>query len=694
MGKVAWITSLNHVHTKILAIEWRHYRRSSSIFIVVFMLRCYKLAAQSLWFDELSTWWAVSQMSWLTGFKQLWVPQAGYPLYQLLLKMWISLLGQSEWALRSFSVLSGTWAVMIIIQIAHRLSLARSLVCGLVVIAPLPLWYAQESTAYSLFFCTAAMLLLTIIRLLETPTSLKLVQWIGAALICMSSHRLGSLLVIGCLVAGLLRWSQLNRLQGVNRPISRYWLRGAIVGLSFCTIGLIGYGVKIFRVDNPLVSQSHRQATLIDALEMTIWSFSSNQNPGDFSWLWLLPSLGLASWGLVKLLLDCRKHWQAQTLLCLMLVPIGLFAILLGWTKLYEPRYMIGLYPLWILILAYPSVNHPKKQNSSSPAALSLRQRVQASQTRLLYHSLTFGVIGVNLMMLIVPKTGLWSNNPVREQYREAIDYLAHQIHQDDIFMVHPGYLSLAWFYYAPRRSPDPLPHPLTFTEFDHYATTSAKIDAYLQTFGQQRSFLLVGPFHARTIDPPPSDQAYGIIGSFYQSGNGAWQPCGQRDFLGVAILCIAQPASNPTKISRSSYVPVTFGQHIVLHDYQIKPFAGKFNAGGSLPITLFWQYTQPFSEPHQLTLALRRVGTSELQAFEWGLLAQAEPRNHLSLDQRAIRLSDYRSGQPLAAGRYEIVLMIQKANIAPNTIWLTAQNANGISTNQVILTTIDVSNP
>ncbi len=694
MGKVAWITSIDQVRSKIAAIKWQQYRLSGSIFIAVFMLRCYKLAAQSLWFDELSTWWAVSQMSWLAGFKQLWVPQAGYPLYQLLLKIWISLLGDNEWALRSFSALSGTVAVMIITQIGHRLSLSRSFVFGLVVVAPLPLWYAQESTAYSLFFCSAALLVLSLMRLLETPTALKLAQSLGAGLICLSSHRLGSLLGIGWLVAGLLRWSQLNRLQAFNRPTSSYWLNGAIVGLSFCTIGLIGYGVKIFRFDNPLVSQSHRQATLIDALEMTIWSFSTNQNPGAFSWVWLLPSLGLLSWGFIKLLLDCRNHWQAQTLLCLIIVPLGLFAILLGWTKLYEPRYMLGLYPLWILILAYPSVNHSKKQNNASAVALSLLQRVQARQMRLLYSSLALGVIGVNIVMLIAPKTGLWSNNPVREQYREAIDYLAHQIHQDDIFMVHPGYLGLAWFYYAPRLSPDPLPHPLTFTEFDHHTTTAANIDGYLQTFGQQRSFLLIGPFHARTIDPPTNDQAYGTVGSFYQSVNYSWQPCGQRDFLGVAILCSIQPASNPTNSSLASHSPVTFGHQIVLHNYQIKPFAGTFKAGGSVPITLFWQYSQAFSEPHQLTLALRRVGSNDLQAFEWGLLAPAESHNQRLLDRRTITLSDYRNGQPLTAGRYEIVLMIQQATIAPNPIWLTAQNANGIPTNQVILATIDVSNP
>src|SRR5690349_1883038 len=66
-------------------------------------LRLYRLGAQSLWLDEGGTWAEVTGRTgkgWLALLGELFSKDAAYPLYHLLLRAWVTLAGDSEWALR------------------------------------------------------------------------------------------------------------------------------------------------------------------------------------------------------------------------------------------------------------------------------------------------------------------------------------------------------------------------------------------------------------------------------------------------------------------------------------------------------------------------------------------------------------------------------------------------------------------
>jgi len=76
--------------------------------------RLYRLGAQSLWLDEGGTWAAVTGQTWGRLVAELGGVNAAYPLYHLLLKGWVALAGDSEWALRFASVLAGAAAVVAI----------------------------------------------------------------------------------------------------------------------------------------------------------------------------------------------------------------------------------------------------------------------------------------------------------------------------------------------------------------------------------------------------------------------------------------------------------------------------------------------------------------------------------------------------------------------------------------------------
>ena len=92
------------------------------LFGAALLIRLFRLGSQSLWLDEGGTWAEVTGKGWPALLAELWGRNAAYPLYHLLLKGWVGLAGDSEWALRLPSALAGAAAVVAIYLAAsdHR----------------------------------------------------------------------------------------------------------------------------------------------------------------------------------------------------------------------------------------------------------------------------------------------------------------------------------------------------------------------------------------------------------------------------------------------------------------------------------------------------------------------------------------------------------------------------------------------
>src|SRR5262245_11543836 len=91
------------------------------LFILALALRLYRLGGQSLWLDEGGRWAEVTGEGWLALLAELWSRTAAYPLYHVLLKAWVGVAGDSEWALRFPSALAGAGAVVAIYLAAREL---------------------------------------------------------------------------------------------------------------------------------------------------------------------------------------------------------------------------------------------------------------------------------------------------------------------------------------------------------------------------------------------------------------------------------------------------------------------------------------------------------------------------------------------------------------------------------------------
>ena len=131
------------------------------------LVRFYHLAGQSLWSDEGNSVAlarrSFSEIAHRTAF------DIHPPLYYWLLKIWISLFGDSEVGLRSLSVGLAVGLVYVIGVLGTRLFSARVglLAAFIAALSPLQIYYAQEARMYMLLALLSSLTVLGTILLLE-----------------------------------------------------------------------------------------------------------------------------------------------------------------------------------------------------------------------------------------------------------------------------------------------------------------------------------------------------------------------------------------------------------------------------------------------------------------------------------------------------------------------------------------------
>lgn len=593
--------------------------------LVGLLLRLFRLGQQSLWLDEGGTWIEVTRKGWGILIGELFSRDAAYPLYHLLLKGWVAIAGDSEWALRFPSALAGAAAIVALFFAAKQFSKLTpwfaGLAAGLMLISPYALWQSQDAKVYSLLICTVAALLWALFAALQRPT---LQTWLALALVAGVSvfvHRLALLPLACALVLIAWHWPWPHWAWG-------RWL-ALLCALAFAIIAIVGLSTAA--VDDPVGGSGHIQAGPLYGLWLTFVSFSLDR--ADIGgWLglpllvWLLPSLVLSVWGTFLLL---RDAWQgqrlAQALAVMLFGPLLLYAIVLGFSQHYESRYTSIVFPMWMLLLAYPF---------GQIAAKPLLQR------SLLGLLVLFGF--VQLAVLFQPEHGQFSGAPVKEQWREGIEDIALRVQPDDLLIVQPYYVIPLWQYYAPRVTPDPLPQPAVFTNFGEgdcaeiFANSPIEMGQCYQrryekdfneyALGKKRMLMLIAPEHARTVDPPktmaqlaaeaaaanrpaPTEpDKYGWLGLRFQyaSDQRTW-PCGGNSYVGVEVMCASFPELYKQKRApqpQTEYL-AQFGGEIELRGYTLEPAGGALRAGGTLPITLYWHALSAVSQNYTMFLHL-----------------------------------------------------------------------------------------
>lgn len=235
---------------------------------VAIIMRLHGLSAANLWLDEANSW-QIASGSWSKLIGELRGSPVG-PLYFVLLKLWISALGDSAFALRAFSVLASLALIRVVYVLGVKL-LSRPaglIAAALTALSPLELYFAQEARMYMLTSLVALLTLWAYARWREiangsldvssigprhaSRAQLRALGWYAlAAIILLFTHPVAGTLLVAVNLDAFVVWWQLHRrthrsrtsASGTNR-LAMSWIgaQAAIVGVLILYLAFLRLG--------------------------------------------------------------------------------------------------------------------------------------------------------------------------------------------------------------------------------------------------------------------------------------------------------------------------------------------------------------------------------------------------------------------------------------------------------------------
>jgi mannosyltransferase len=320
--------------------------------LVAFLLRTPHLAAQSLWRDEVDVIRLANE-----SLPQLVrnLARAGHngPLYYLLMRGWLKLVGEGEFALRYPSLCFGILAVPLVYRAGRGLvgGQAATLTAALVAISPYLVWYSQDAKMYAL---VTTLSLLAITCQLEALANGRLRCWAGFVFFASLSlyvHLLSALMIPVYLAAFVLAW-----------PRDREQRWGGLVSLGLLILPYLP--LALWQL--PLVQDSYETGHPfypIDQMLSLLFNLHARGVAMVGNWLVVAAFLfailaGLFLSGEVSLWRCLVSNWPIVSsrihprlfLSLWLLLPIALIYLISLRAPVFEPRYLIFIAPAFYLL--------------------------------------------------------------------------------------------------------------------------------------------------------------------------------------------------------------------------------------------------------------------------------------------------------------------------------------------------------
>jgi mannosyltransferase len=389
-----------------------------------FLLRVTGLGFQSLWRDEVdAVRFATDPLDRL--LHTFVEPGQNGPLYYLLLRPWLDLVGDGEFALRFFSAFCGVLAIPLIYRLGRRLfpsSPAAALLAALLAAtSPYLVWYSQEGKMYAL---TVTLVLLSMDRFLAALERGGWCRWLTYVVATSAAfyvHLIAALIVPVQVLAFFLL--------GKEQRSARWkpWL-ASLAALTAPYLPLVAWQLPLLLEP---AQTGYRFVPLHEMLYSLLASYSLGVVQGGAWWtLALFVGLLLAAsvWG--------WREFGITTLgilLCWLLLPVAGFFLITLVRPLYTARYLIFVLPAFLLLLA------------AGVMAVARRSRLLAG--------LLLGAL------LVANGWGLWqqATTPLKADFRAATAYLTSHKSHDDLILFQIPYGRYSYEYYARQRSATPL---------------------------------------------------------------------------------------------------------------------------------------------------------------------------------------------------------------------------------------------
>ncbi len=190
-------------------------------------LRLHSLGFDSFWLDETITMHFVSTMSYVELLTELPKVQPHLPLYYVLLKGWIALVGTEEQAVRLLSACLSLLTIPLIYAVGKRLYgfQVGAIASLLFAINPFQIYFAQEARMYALLAFLTVLSYYCFLDTLQTPTTSNTVAYTVTAVLLAYTHVYGFFIIAAQLL--YYGWFLYRECNGV-RPCLSTWGRVAL----------------------------------------------------------------------------------------------------------------------------------------------------------------------------------------------------------------------------------------------------------------------------------------------------------------------------------------------------------------------------------------------------------------------------------------------------------------------------------
>jgi uncharacterized membrane protein len=424
-----------------------------------FVLRASTLLTESLWRDEVdSIRFAFAPFGDLLNN----LTRSGFngPLYELLLRGWLTLGGINDFALRYLSLLCGVALVALTYVFTRRiLNRKVALVAAwLMTLAPVLIWYSGEGKMYTLQPALLVLALYAMRRAVDADGTrtgdrkLKINLWWAVFVVAVSlgyyTHLLTPLF-LPVAIAFFVAWGP---------HAKRHW-RGGLISLALCSVPYLP--LAIWQVPTLVAGQNtgHTFYTLDETIYALFYNWSAGLSaawlPGAGDALAWIPiaafavTIGAALVGMIDVESAKGKLHPMCSLLALtswVILPILLVYFISTRAPVFEPRYLLWLAPAFYILAA------------AGVVWVAQRKRWVGY------------FVGATLS--VVSLIGLYTqiSIPIRPDMRGAASYLASQMQANDRFMFQIPYTRYAFEYYLPKAAPQ-LPLESTLNPSDGLRT-------------------------------------------------------------------------------------------------------------------------------------------------------------------------------------------------------------------------------
>ncbi len=532
-----------------------------SIIALALALRLFHLDLQSLWMDEGSTIHLATARLERLG-ERLPRSIAHPPLYYYLLHLWILLVGKSEFAVRYLSLIFGTLMVPLVYRFGSRLMGRRTalIAASIVALAPVQVYYSQETRMYTLAAFLALLGFYLFIRLLEEGASRRIwAAYVFVTALSLYVHYYSFLLLAAENLLFLL--TLIDRKE--KRSFLASWLNSQLfLALLFlpwakAPLGRMASGYLELRSQvfgaSPTPPLEFLHQVMVG---LTLGPTLSTE--GLYRWLIL------ALFILLFLLGALHRRPHRCPILTYFLVPTFLAYLVDLYSPHFAPRYLLLVAPAYYLILA---------------------QALEVPASRFRIPSL----LGVSLLLILFAY-GLFNNysNPAyaRDDYRSLYAYVMENSHPGEAIILDAPWQGGTFHYYYRGQ--------LTRYGLPREYPPGEKTMGDLQALAKEHTGVWLVLYGNASVDPE------GLIEGWLE-GNGYLTS--DDWFRGVRLSHYLLPLpSDPTEDIPNPQA-ITFGDSLALLGYQLEP--EEVTSGQSLHLTLYWKAMEKMAKDYHLSFYL-----------------------------------------------------------------------------------------